>query len=74
MLLEEAGSDVGGQGLLMTPKQKLFQEMGITPKLAKGGKALSPEDMKAEIFVQKTMPQKPSLHPELAKAWNNLFK
>jgi hypothetical protein len=74
MLLEESGSHVGGQGMLMTPKQKLFQEMGVTPKLAKGGKALSPEDMKAEIFVQKTKPPKSSIHPELAKAWNNFFK
>ena len=80
MLLEESGSHVGGQGMLMTPKQKMFQEMGVTPKLAAGGKALSPEDMKAEMRVQKTMPPKlatgrqSSIPPELAKSWLKFFK
>ena len=80
MLLEESGSHLGGQGMLMTPKQKMFQEMGVTPKLAAGGKAMSPEDMKAELFVQKTMPKKStpqgqsSIHPELAKSWLKFFK
>jgi hypothetical protein len=80
MLLEESGSHVGGQGMLMTPKQKVLQEMGVTPKFATGGKTLSPEDMKAEIFVQKTAPKKSaskgqsSIHPELAKSWLKFFK
>lgn len=79
MLLEESGSHDGGQSMLMTPKQKMFQEMGVTPRLAAGGKALSPEDMKAEILVQKTMPKKSaakgqsSIHPELAKSWLKFF-
>ena len=79
MLMEESGSHPGGQGMLMTPKQKMLQEMGLTPKLAAGGKALSPEDMRAEMLVQKTKPPKratkgvPSIHPELAKSWIKFF-
>jgi len=72
--MEEAGAHIDGQGLLMTPKQKLFQEAGMVPKFAKGKKVISPEDMKAELFVHKTAKAQPATHPELAKAWNNLFK
>ena len=72
--MEEAGAHSNGNGLLMTPQEKLLQESGAMPRFAAGKKVLSPEDMKAELFVQKTMPQKTSPHPELAKVWNNLFK
>ena len=66
--------------LLKTPKQLLLEKTNVLPRFAKGKKVLSPEDMKAEIVVQKTMRQKlaaggrPESHPGLAKAWNNLFK
>jgi hypothetical protein len=74
LLMEEAGAHIDGGGLLDTPKQKLFEEVGAVPKFAKGKKVISPEDMKAELFVQKTMPKPTATHPELAKVWNNLFK
>lgn len=76
LLMEEAGAHIDGQGLLMTPKQKLFQEAGQVPKFAKGKqvKPLTPEDMKAELMVQKTARPQSAPHPELAKVWNNLFK
>lgn len=76
LLLEEAGAHIDGAGLLMTPKQKLFEEMGQVPKFAKGKqvKQLTPEDMKAELLVQNTARPQSAPHPELAKIWNNLFK
>lgn len=83
MLLEEQGAHLDGQDLLMTPKQKLFQEMGMVPKFASGKRVLSPEDMKAELFIQKTARPKfanggqatdPYSHPALATSWNNFFK
>jgi hypothetical protein len=75
MLLEEAGAHIDGKGLLNTPQQMLMNESGVLPKFAKGKKVMSPEDMKAELFVQDTAPKQPtSVHPALAKAWNNFFK
>jgi hypothetical protein len=75
MLLEEAGAHIDGKGLLNTPQQMLMNESGVLPKFAKGKKVMSPEDMKAELFVRDTAPKQPtSVHPALAKAWNNLFK
>lgn len=79
MLLEDAGAHIDGQGMLMTPKQKLFEEMGVVPKFATGKqvKPLSPEDMRAEISVSKTIkPQSadPYSHPKLTQAWNSFFK
>ena len=78
LLMEEAGAHLDGQGLLLTPKQKLFQEMGNVPKFAQGKqvKPLSPEDMRAEISVRKTLPtnSNPASHPALVKAFNDFFK
>jgi hypothetical protein len=79
LLMEDAGMHPHSEGLLMTPQQKLVQETGILPRFAKGKKVLSPEDMKAEIFVSKTASPKPTngdpySNPALVKAWNNLFK
>lgn len=79
MLLEDAGATVDGKDLLMTPKQKLFEEMGVVPKFATGKqvKPLSPEDMRAEISVNKTVKPTqadPYSHPKLIQAWNSFFK
>ena len=77
LLMEEAGARVDGASLLNTPKQMLMEESGIIPRFAKGKKVLSPQDMKAEIFVESTaikQPADPASHPALVKAWNNLFK
>jgi hypothetical protein len=79
LLMEDAGIHPHTEGLIMTPQQKLMQETGIIPRFAKGKQVLSPEDMKAEIFVSKTAKPKPAnndpySNPALIKAWNNLFK
>ena len=74
LLLEEAGAHSTGEGLLMTPQQMLVQETGIIPKFANGKQVLSPEDMKAELSIQKTASPKAHSHPALVKAWNNFFK
>jgi hypothetical protein len=74
LLLEEAGAHANGDGLLMTPQQMIVQETGIIPKFAQGKQVLSPEDMKAELFVEKTKSPKAHSHPALVKAWNNFFK
>jgi hypothetical protein len=79
LLMEDAGMHPASEGLLMTPQQKLMQETGVLPRFAKGKKVLSPEDMKAEIFVSKTASPKPTngdpySNPALVKTWNNLFK
>ena len=60
MLLEEAGAAPATPGLLNTPKQKIFQEMGMPPKLAEGGQpnGMSVEDMLAAIMAQGQTPQK----------------
>ena len=74
--MEESGAHTNGAGLLMTPQQMLIQESGVVPKFANGKKVMSPEDMKAELFVRDTTPTytNSSVHPALAKAWNNFFK
>jgi hypothetical protein len=79
LLMEDAGVHPASEGLLMTPQQKLMQETGIMPHFAAGKRVLSPEDMKAEIFVSKTASPKsangdPYSNPALVKAWNNIFK
>jgi hypothetical protein len=79
LLMEDAGMHPHSEGLLMTPQQKLMQETGVLPRFAKGKRVLSPEDMKAEIFVSKTASPKPTngdpySNPALVKAWTNLFK
>lgn len=71
MLLEEAGEHVDGKNLLNTPQQMLLDESGILPKFAQGKKV---EDMKAELFVQKTASPNAHSHPALKKAWNKIFK
>jgi hypothetical protein len=74
MLLEEAGEHVDGKDLLNTPQQMLLDESGILPKFAQGKKVLSPEDMKAELSIQKTASPNAHSHPALKKAWNKIFK
>lgn len=85
LLLEEAGAHIDGDSLLMTPAQKLFDEMGVIPHFAKG-KEVKPKDMEAEIFIQKTLrpvalkfanggqATDPFSHPDLVKAFNAYFK
>jgi hypothetical protein len=59
LLLEEAGAQPASSSLLMTPKEKLFEEMGVTPKLSHGGQPqMSVEDMLASIMAQGHTPQK----------------
>lgn len=66
MLLEEAGAPAQQPGLLMTPKQKVLQEVGMPPKLAAGGQPepqpqpqpLSVNDMLAAILANNQVPQK----------------
>jgi hypothetical protein len=59
LLLEEAGAEPATPNLLMTPKQKVFQEMGMVPKLADGGQPqMSVEDMLAAIIAANQTPQK----------------
>ena len=72
--MEEQGADVDGAGLLLTPKQMLMEESGVLPHFAQGKKVLSPEDMKAELFVKNTAPKQQALHPKLTNLWNNIFK
>jgi hypothetical protein len=80
LLMEEAGAHSTGEGLLITPQQKLMEETGIVPKFAKGKKVTPLKHMQAELLIEKTFRPhlaaggQPALHPELAKAWNNLFK
>jgi hypothetical protein len=79
LLMEDAGMHPASEGLLMTPQQKLMQESGMIPRFAQGKQVLSPKDMKAEIFVNKTASPKsangdPYSNPALIKAWNNIFK
>jgi hypothetical protein len=79
LLMEDAGMHPASEGLLMTPQQKLMQESGIIPRFAAGKHVLSPKDMQAEIFVNKTAAPKsansdPYSNPVLIKAWNNIFK
>ena len=71
LLLQEQGAHIDGKHLLMTPKEKLFDEMGIVPHFAQGKKV---EDMKAELFVRDTAPKQQTLHPKLTNLWNNIFK
>jgi hypothetical protein len=73
LLLEEQGAP-DGKDMLLTPKQVLMEESGVMQHFAKGKKVLSPEDMKAEIFVQSTTVKKPTSHPALINAWNKIFK
>ena len=76
--MEEAGAHIDGQGLLMTPKQKMFEEAGMVPKFAQGKqvKPLSAEDMRAEISVNRSISKQknPATHPALVKAFNDFFK
>jgi hypothetical protein len=79
LLMEDAGMHPASEGLLMTPQQKIMQESGIIPHFAKGKHVLSPNDMKAEMFVNETASPKfansdPYSNPALIKAWNNIFK
>ena len=79
LLMEDEGAPISGKSLLMTPQQKIMQETGVIPRFAKGKQVLSPQDMKAEILVNKTASPKPAnsdpySNPALIKAWNNIFK
>ena len=78
--MEEAGAHVDGAGLLNTPQQMIMDESGILPHFAQGKKVTPLKHMQAELLIEKTFRPhlaaggQPAVHPELAKAWNNLFK
>jgi hypothetical protein len=78
--MEEQGAHIDGKQLLMTPKEKLFDEMGVVPHFAQGKKVTPLKHMQAEILIEKTFRPhlaaggQPAVHPELAKTWNNIFK